>query len=60
MPEIMDEYFDELQEEQPKIIVIAPKRCNERIKEFLDFNQYDLLWNQNESTFDEALVYMKK
>lgn len=60
MPEIMDEYFDELQEEQPKIIVIAPKRYNERIKEFLDFNQYDLLWNQNESTFDEALVYMKK
>ena len=56
----MDEYFDELQEEQPKIIVIAPKRYNERIKEFLDFNQYDLLWNQNESTFDEALVYMKK
>ena len=29
-------------EEQPKIIVIAPKRYNERIKEFLDFNQYDL------------------
>lgn len=60
VPKIMDEYFEELQEELPKIIVIAPKGYNDRMKNFLDINQYDLLWNQNENTFDEALVYMRK
>ena len=60
MPNIMDEYFEELQEELPKIIVISPKKYNNRMKKFLDLNEYDLLWNQNEDTFDEALVYIKK
>lgn len=60
MPSLMDEYYEELQEELPKIIVIAPKGYNDRMKNFLELNQYELFWNQNENTFDEALVYMRR
>lgn len=37
-------YFDELKEELPKIIVVQEKNYDDRMKEFLDGNNYSLIW----------------
>ncbi len=58
-PQIMDEYFEKLQEETPKIIIIAAGEYNDRMNSFLELNQYSLLWSENEDTFDGALMYLK-
>lgn len=56
-PEIMEEYMEELQEEQPKIIVVQGKHHDGNISDFLNSNCYQLIWSQEEE--NGALIYMK-
>lgn len=46
-PDIMKEYFEELAEEQPKLIVIQAGRYDDNIIQFLNENDYELLWTSN-------------
>lgn len=57
MPEIMEEYMKALEEEQPKLIVIADGKYDERIMGFLSNNQYHLIWTQYEDSTDGVLIY---
>lgn len=58
MPEIMEEYMKELQEEQPKLIVLAKGTYNDNIINFLNSNCYHLIWSQDE--IDGVLIYVKE
>ncbi|MBD5509497.1 MAG: hypothetical protein HDR05_16020 [Lachnospiraceae bacterium] len=57
VPEIMEEYMEELHEEQPKIIVVEATRYDDNISDFLNNNDYQLIWSQDEA--NGALIYMK-
>lgn len=59
MPELMEEYMEQLEEEQPIIIVIEDGHFDDNIRTFLDDNQYNLVWSQNGDTMNGALVYAK-
>ncbi|MCR4904098.1 MAG: hypothetical protein K6A23_14665 [Butyrivibrio sp.] len=43
VPEYMDQYWNDLNENQPKLFVTKNIE-DKKVKEFLDNNQYDLLW----------------
>lgn len=62
MPEIMDEYLSQLQDELPHFIVIQPEfyNYNNTIKDFLNKNKYELFWSQpGDSSMDGALIYTR-
>lgn len=59
MPEIMDEYLGELQEELPSIVVVQKTHYDSNIGAFLDSNQYHLLWSENGESMDGALIYAR-
>ena len=46
MPEIMDDYFEGLESELPKIIVTQVMYHDDRMNEFLDSNGYSLCWSE--------------
>ena len=52
MPDIMDEYWAQLKEELPPIIVVAAKHHDDNINRFLAENDYSLLWAEEEE-YDE-------
>lgn len=56
-PTIMDDYFEQLKEEMPKIIVVESGYYNETMKNFLDTNNYILIWQQYEILDDSALIF---
>lgn len=61
MPEIMDEYMSELQQEMPKAIVIQQGHYDENIQEFVDKNDYQLKYSSNEKDpYDSAMVYVRE
>lgn len=63
MPEIMDEYMKDLQEELPKILVIMSGKFDDNIHGFLDKNNYQLLYPSNvEDPYnaDSALLYFRQ
>ena len=43
---IMEEYFENLTEEQPKVIVIQENRMDDRMRSFLDTYHYTLTYNE--------------
>ena len=53
MPDIMDEYWAQLKEELPPIIVVAAKHHDDNINRFLEENDYSLLWAEEEE-YDES------
>ena len=55
--EIENEYFEELDEEKPKVIVIQKKRIDDRMKEFLDKNNYSLIYIDSDDFNTSNLVY---
>jgi len=61
MPEIMDEYFKGLKEEQPKVIVVESRRYdeNDHMSNFLNNNNYDLVWSYNVDSINGAMVFVK-
>lgn len=54
-PDIFDVYFEELREENPKIIVTTGNRFDKRMETFLYENDYHLLWS--EESADGVLIY---
>lgn len=54
MPEIMDEYFEGLESELPKIIVTQITYYDDRMNEFLNNNGYSLHWSK-----DGASVFVR-
>ena len=56
VPDIMDDYFDELEEQLPVIIVIEKGRYDDRMASFLDSNDYSLVWSEPD-TEQQTLVY---
>lgn len=59
MPEIMDEYINQLQDELPHFIVIQYGHYNNTIKDFLNKNKYELYWSENGNSMDGVLIYTK-
>lgn len=56
--DILEEYFEQLQDEQPKVIIVESARLDTRMEEFLFQNQYHLEWAQSEEPTTEGyLVY---
>ena len=56
LPSIMDEYFEQLNQEKAKLIIVSSKKYDMRIKEFLDNNNYKLIYgnpNNNEVSIFE-------
>ena len=56
---IMDEYYKELQNELPPVVVVENSYYDERINEFLEFNDYKLTMCENEDNRYEALVFCR-
>lgn len=44
VPEIVDSYFEDITQAQPKIIVVVMDYMDERMQEFLEQNQYEKIW----------------
>lgn len=56
--EIMQDYYDELGEQLPKIIVIQAGYYDDQIGRFLNNNNYSLVWEESENEGENARVYM--
>ncbi len=57
-PEIMEDYFEELEAACPAIIVVQQGLYNS-IKDFLESHSYSLIWNENEALERGALIYKR-
>ena len=55
-PGIMEEYWEEMRDEQPALIVFT-RRADEKAAEFIEENAYSLLWQGKDEYF---LVYIKE
>ena len=61
MPEIMDEYIRQLDEEMPPMIIVQAGLPKKRIRRFLKKHPYRLVWSQNgDSDLSGALVYVRE
>lgn len=58
-PKIMDEYWAQLEEEQPSIVIIPEGRHYEQIENYVDRNSYKLLWTKDETNAQSLTVYKK-
>lgn len=56
-PDIMDEYFNELEMSLPKIIVIESGRMDERMKNFINEKNYEEARYQKDTDGKKILVY---
>ena len=59
VPEIMDEYFEGLESELPKIIVTQATYYDERMNEFLNNNKYSLYWSENGNSMTGASIFIR-
>lgn len=60
MPEIMDEYLKQLQEELPPIIVIQQGIYpDNNMNNFLKANEYKIIWGEEGKSAESALVYLR-
>lgn len=57
-PKIMDEYFEEISENNPKVIVIQENRLDERMENFLEKYGYELYWSEKKDA-SGCQVYMQ-
>lgn len=57
-PDIMQCYFNELKEQLPPIIVVQ-RHYDDRIKEFLDDNDYSLLWSGTNDGDKNILIFRR-
>ena len=55
-PAIMDEYWNELQEELPPIIVVSSGYYNDGIKDFLTNNDYEMRYAENLTDYEHGVV----
>ena len=55
--DIKNEYFEQLKEEKPKLIVIQKTFYDDNIKGFLDENNYQLIFMENEDINESSLIF---
>ena len=61
MPEIMEEYIEDLGKELPKVIVVAWGRYDKRIREFLKANHYVMQYaSNNENLLHSMILFVKE
>jgi len=46
-PDIMNEYYDDISLNRPKVFVVQSHMSNDNLLEFLDINHYDKSWEEN-------------
>ena len=56
-PDILKEYLEQLQKEQPKVIVLDA--CDDNIMNFLEKNSYELVFGEKKEDSQGLLVYVK-
>lgn len=56
-PNIMEEYIQELEEETPKIIVIESGKKDDNIMNFINNNNYLLIWQECKEDQNSACIY---
>ena len=56
-PDILKEYLEQLQKEQPKVIVLDA--CDDNIMNFLEKNSYELVFGEKKEDSQGLLVYAK-
>ena len=54
----MDEYYNELRQNAPKLVVIAREDIDERMQLFLDGNRYSEI--DNSSDYDKWMIFEKR
>ncbi len=59
MPSIREEYFMQLQNEMPKIIVIQQGKYDNSIESFINENGYTIVWPDSGANNEENLVFYK-
>ena len=60
MPQIKEEYWMQLENELPVLIVIQPGFFDDDISSFLNSNDYELLWIQENENMESAMIYSYK
>ena len=59
-PKIFDEYFNDLENTQPVLIIIEPERYDENVENFLQKNNYNCIADiPYENSKDNILIYKK-
>lgn len=58
-PDILQEYFEELGEEPPKVIVIQKGHYDDAMQTFLDENNYCLIWSEADDDKTQTLIYKR-
>lgn len=58
MPEIMEEHMEQLQENLPPIVVVQGGRFDSNISEFLQMNNYNMIWEEEGTSSGGALIYL--
>jgi len=60
MPEILDEYFTQLETELPVAIVVAGNQLDERMGYFLKKNGYSSIWSDDPENSQSTAVFVRK
>lgn len=62
MPEILDEYFAQLAEELPPLIIVTSEHSDDRILDFLKENNYSYIWGGQDGDMLEGrfMVYSRQ
>lgn len=59
MPEIMEDYMKQMKNEQPAIVIVQKGHWDDNIKQFLQENDYELIWTESEKMSEGALAFHK-
>ncbi len=59
-PQILDNYWKQLKKEEPNIIVVQKGKYDNRISTFLDENEYQLLWSDENSNESSMIYYQRE
>ena len=60
MPEIIDEYLEELEEDLPKVIVVEKNKITQRMYTFLLTHGYTLMWSAEAGNIASDSVYVRE
>lgn len=57
-PEILYDYFIQISNEKPSIIVVQKNMYDDLIEQFINKNKYKLLWKNNKEISNSTLIYI--
>lgn len=58
-PSILEDYVNQLEKEQPSLIVVQGGFKDDLIMDFIDRNNYFLIWSEFDGSLDGSLIYSK-